>query len=76
MMKKVIKINRINLWILIGIVWLLPQVIIFFLSEELQILKPILLIFLGLFIVFSPDIDKWFLYKTKIDKKKRKTKKR
>jgi len=76
MVKEIIKINRVNLWILIGIVWLLPQTIILYLPEEFQILKPILLILLGLFIVFSPDVDKWFLYKTKNDKNKTKSRKK
>lgn len=74
--KEVTKINRVNLWILIGIAWIFPQIIIEYLPNVYQILLPIILLLLGVFMIFSNDVDKWFLYKTKNEKKKRKTKKR
>ena len=81
--KEVTKINRINLWILISFCWVFPILTIIFLPRIYQIMVPITLLFLGLFITLSPDVDKWFLYKRKYKKKKlkkqndkKKTKKR
>ena len=62
-MNKKYKINRLNLWILIGICWLLPQVFIKYLPEELQIIKPVILIILGFFIMFDKSVNKLFLEK-------------
>ncbi len=78
--KEVTKINRGNLWILIGACWLFPVIMILYLPNLYNIIIPIALLLLGIFIVKSPDVDKWFLYKTKgknklNEKKKRKTKK-
>ena len=57
------KINRLNLWILIGICWLLPQVFIKYLPEELQIIKSVIFIILGVFIIFYKGVDRFFLEK-------------
>ena len=63
MKQKEIKINRVKLWILIGIAWIIPQVIIVYLPEELQILKPSLFIVFGLFICFDKSLDNWLIQK-------------
>ena len=63
MTKKEIKINRLKLWILIGLAWIIPQVIMAYLPEELQPLKPILLVLLGFFICFDKSLDKWLIQK-------------
>ncbi len=79
MVKDKTRINRLNLWILIGICWLLPQMIILYFPEGLQMIKPLALLLLGYWVIFGKSLDKFLLenwtHKKKI-KKKKKDKKR
>ena len=60
-MKKQIKIDRFNLWIIFGFGWLVPQIILEYTPKNYHwILIPIL-IFVGVIITFSKFIDKWLI---------------
>jgi len=64
-MKIEYEINKFIFWGIFGTAWLLPQMIIYYLPEEFQILKPILLIFFGLLFIYTSLLDKILLKKKK-----------
>ncbi|HUS50563.1 MAG TPA: hypothetical protein VMZ91_10390 [Candidatus Paceibacterota bacterium] len=55
------KINILNVWILIGFCWIVPQIIIKYLPEGLQMLKPVILILLGFWVWFDKSFENFML---------------
>lgn len=61
-MKNKTKINRLRLWIIVGLAWIIPQVFILFIPDYSWI-KLIIFLLLGWFILFDKDLDKILLKK-------------
>ena len=59
--KKVGKINRLKLWFLFGFAWGIPQLIILYVPQNLQIIKSIILVIVGFLFYKKEKLLEWFL---------------
>ena len=61
-MNKKISLNRMNLYILFGIMWLVPQVILEYIPEQIQLtIIVILMCIFSWIIIFTNFLDKYLI---------------